>query len=814
MPYSDPYECAQEFSDFTNRNIFITGKAGTGKTTFLHRLRAQSKKQMAVVAPTGVAAINAGGVTIHSFFQLPFTPFIPTPLGREGLLSKMKMNSARRRVIRELELLVIDEISMVRADVLDAIDAVLRGIRHKSALPFGGVQMIFIGDMYQLSPVAQTEEWRILSEYYAGIYFFHSRVFQEQPPVYIEFDKIFRQSDNRFIEMLNEVRNDALSPSGMELLQSRYNPSFAPAEKDSYITLTTHNYKADAINSDELAKIKSPLYRFKATVKGDFPEKSYPVEASLELKIGAKVMFVKNDTESPRRFFNGKIGEITKIEEDEFIAVKCPEDDDEIIVTRMAWENIRYSTNEATTAVEEEVIGTFTQFPLRLAWAITIHKSQGLTFDRAIIDAGAAFSPGQVYVALSRCRSLEGLVLQSPINRYSVQVDEQVLHFSSQAPEMDAIIDQLQSSKEAYQSGLLLDLFGFGTLVNSAGAWYGETKTNESSFSEDALSYIQNVINQIVEIEAVAAKFRLQLEQILRQSPVDAAFLNERLKASSGYFSEKLEMLMETLRESAVTTDNRSNAQEYDDNISSLFTAAAQKRHIIGAVADGFDIEIYFAARNRFVLPPFPVSAYSRNSTKQQLKSVHSDLLHELIRMRSYLSDTENLPIYIIASTKTLVQMADSLPRTEKELLKIHGFGKVKVQRFGAQFLKIIADYAAENGLESRPIDFQSDEKPKKEKKPKGSSALESLRMFREGLSIAEIAKERRLVETTIAGHLSGFVASGQIPVDKLVEPEKISLAEKRLTEKSEGEPLYTVLGDLLSPAEITIFLAWKRGES
>jgi len=817
MTHFDPYSCAAQYADFTNRNLFITGKAGTGKTTFLHRLRAQSKKQMAVVAPTGVAAINAGGVTIHSFFQLPFTPFIPTPPGKDGLMSKMKMNSARRRVIRELEMLVIDEISMVRADVLDAIDTVLRRIRHRTLLPFGGVQVIFIGDMYQLSPVAQADEWTILSEYYKGIYFFHSRVFQEQPPVYIEFDKIFRQSDNVFIEMLNEVRNDSLSPKSMNLLQSRYNPAFVPSKKDSYITLTTHNYKADAINSSELAKIKSPLHRFQAIVKGDFPEKSYPAEASLELKIGAKVMFVKNDTESPRRFFNGKIGEIKHIEEDEFIAVKCPEDHDEITVTKMTWNNVRYSTNDVTTSVEEEVIGTFTQFPLRLAWAITIHKSQGLTFDRAVIDAGAAFSPGQVYVALSRCRSLDGMVLQSPVNRYSVRVDDQVLRFSSQAPEWEAVVSQLQSSKDEYQSGLLLDLFRFEALVNSAKAWYGGTKTNESSFSEEALPYIQNVINRLNEMEDVASKFRMQLEQTMRQQPVDKVFLNERLKASSGYFSEKLDTLMDALRQSAVTTDNRSNAQEFDDHISSIFTAVAQKRHLIRAVADGFDIETYFSARNRFVLPPFTVSAYSRNSNKQQIKSVHPDLLHELIRLRNTLSDTENLPIYIIASTKTLVQMADFLPRTDKELLKIYGFGKAKAQRFGAQFLEIINDYVIDNGLDSRMrlLDFQSDEKPKKEKKEKknkGSSALESLRMFQEGLSIPQIAQERRLSENTVAGHLSEYVKSGQIPVYNFIDPEKISLAEKRLAEKSEEESFFAAFNGLLTPAEITIFLAWIRG--
>lgn len=811
MSHFDPYESASQFAEYTNRNIFITGKAGTGKTTFLHQLRANSRKQMAVVAPTGVAAINAGGATIHSFFQLPFTPFVPTPAGKDLLMSKMKMNSARRRVLRELELLVIDEISMVRADVLDAIDTVLRSIRHRQSEPFGGVQMIFIGDMHQLSPVAQTDEWRILSDYYKGIFFFNSQVIQQNPPVYIEFDKIFRQSDSQFITVLNEVRNDALSPQGLELLQSRYKPGFAPSGKEAYITLTTHNYKADAINSDELAKIKSPLHRFKAVVKGDFPEKAYPAEASLELKTGAKVMFVKNDTEIPRRFFNGKIGEITKIEEDQFIVVKCLEDDDEIVVTPMAWNNIRYSTNETTASVEEEIIGTFTQFPLRLAWAITIHKSQGLTFDNAVIDAGAAFSPGQVYVALSRCRTLEGLILQSPINRYSVQVDEQVIRFSSQAPGEETVANQLQSSKEEYRTMLLLGLFNFEAQENSARAWYGETKTNESSFNEETLPFIHHLIGQLHAMEGVAAKFRLQLEQIIRRAPFDIKFLNERLKASAGYFSQQIDTLAETLRASPSTTDNRANAQEYDDSISALFTVLVQKKHLIEAVAEGFDIEAYFSARNHFVLPPFNVSAYSRNTTKQQMKSAHPELLNELFHLRSRLSDQENLPIYIIASTKTLVQMADFLPSTEKDLLKIHGFGKVKAQRFGAQFLEVIDRYAAEHGITSKMLDFEESARPKKEKKPKGSSALESLELFRQGMTVGEIAKARNLVENTIAGHLSGFVTSGQIPVHTLLDPEKISTAEKRLAEKPENEPLYAALNGILSPTEIIFFSAWKK---
>ncbi len=671
-----PYECAKEFATHTNRSLFITGKAGTGKTTFLRQFRAETTKQLAVVAPTGVAAVNAGGTTIHSFFQLPFTPFTPTPAGREALIARMKMSSARRTVIRELEVLVIDEISMVRADVLDAIDTVLRHVRHRRADPFGGVQMIFIGDLYQLSPVAKTDEWQILSAYYQGIYFFHSRVMQEAPPVYVEFDKIFRQSDNVFIRVLNEVRNDALSPEGFSLLQSRYEPHFNPSPEENYITLTTHNLSADNINNTELEKITTKAHLFKAVVKGEFPENAFPVEQQLELKEGAKVMFLRNDNETPRRFFNGKIGTVTSISDKE-VTVHCQDDADEITVPLVTWENIRYTTNPENQTVEEEIIGTFEQLPLRLAWAITIHKSQGLTFDKAIIDAGKAFSPGQVYVALSRCRSLHNLVLKSPINRYSIGLDEQVVRFSSAKPEEEQVAAELLSAKEQFRTILLLQLYDFDPLHQMARSWYFATKGNESSFSEGTVSFVGEIYKELTDLEQVAAKFRMQLKQIVRQTPVDTAFFTERIQASSTYFAGRMETLLRTLRESAATTDNRANALEYDEAITSIFIASALKKHLIGATADNFSVEAYYQARNQFRKPAFNMTSYSRDSSGGQLKSIHPELLSELVQLRNTISKEENLPVYIIASVKTLVQMADYLPETEKDLLKIHGFGKI-----------------------------------------------------------------------------------------------------------------------------------------
>ncbi len=710
-----PYECAKEFATHTNRSLFITGKAGTGKTTFLRQFRAETTKQLAVVAPTGVAAVNAGGTTIHSFFQLPFTPFTPTPAGREALIARMKMSSARRTVIRELEVLVIDEISMVRADVLDAIDTVLRHVRHRRADPFGGVQMIFIGDLYQLSPVAKTDEWQILSAYYQGIYFFHSRVMQEAPPVYVEFDKIFRQSDNVFIRVLNEVRNDALSPEGFSLLQSRYEPHFNPSPEENYITLTTHNLSADNINNTELEKITTKAHLFKAVVKGEFPENAFPVEQQLELKEGAKVMFLRNDNETPRRFFNGKIGTVTSISDKE-VTVHCQDDADEITVPLVTWENIRYTTNPENQTVEEEIIGTFEQLPLRLAWAITIHKSQGLTFDKAIIDAGKAFSPGQVYVALSRCRSLHNLVLKSPINRYSIGLDEQVVRFSSAKPEEEQVAAELLSAKEQFRTILLLQLYDFDPLHQMARSWYFATKGNESSFSEGTVSFVGEIYKELTDLEQVAAKFRMQLKQIVRQTPVDTAFFTERIQASSTYFAGRMETLLRTLRESAATTDNRANALEYDEVITSIFFASALKKHLIGATADNFSVEAYYQARNQFRKPAFNMTSYSRDSSGGQLKSIHPELLSELVQLRNTISKEENLPVYIIASVKTLVQMADYLPETEKDLLKIHGFGKIKAKRYGEQFLSLITAYISTFGIVSQMIHFPEEKKQRKKK--------------------------------------------------------------------------------------------------
>ncbi|MEA4936111.1 MAG: AAA family ATPase [Paludibacter sp.] len=710
------YDLAKDFALQTNRNIFITGKAGTGKTTFLHNLKNLTRKQMAVVAPTGVAAINAGGVTLHSFFQLPFTPFIPSMEGKKDLMEKIKMRGFKRKILQELELLVIDEISMVRADTLDAIDTLLRQVRFRHKDPFGGVQVIFIGDMFQLSPVVSDEEWAFLSQFYASPYFFHSHVAQQQQPVYIELNKIFRQSDERFIRILNEVRNNCLTSESLQMLQSKYNPLFVPPLEETYITLTTHNYKADRINAEEIDKLPGDTIIFNAKIEGEFNEKSYPTEKELALKIGAKVMLIKNDTETPRRFYNGKIG-IIEAFEDDFITIKCPEDRESIRVSRMEWENIRYTPDLKTKKINEEIIGKFTQFPVRLAWAITIHKSQGLTFEKAVIDAGEAFAPGQVYVALSRCRNLEGMVLWSRINPSTIENDREIVEHERLKLPLEALESELDKSRYIFRSYVLRQVFDFTTLTGQFARFSKSIEEVVTSFHDDTMPFLKNIQQQLVELDDIGSKFRHQVENIFHKSEVDEDFLSERLDAAKTFFTGKIHDLTETLKQSPATTDSRENAQNYNDGIKTLFSELSQKDYLLNKLQHPFSVENYFTVKNSFVIPDFTVNAYSKVSAGKTFKVNHPKLYFRLIELRNKICEPDNTPIYLVAGSKTIEEMADFLPLSEKELLQIHGFGKAKVEKFGRQFLEVITDYCLDNNLTSRMYEKSVEEKPKKKRK-------------------------------------------------------------------------------------------------
>ena len=809
----DYYQLAHGFANHTNQITFITGKAGTGKTTFLRKLKAESFKQIAVVAPTGIAAINAGGTTIHSFFQLPFSPFTPTPIGKKELISKMKMRSRQQQILRELELLVIDEISMVRADVLDAIDTVLRHYRHRDHQPFGGVQVVFIGDMFQLSPVAKREEMQILLSYYEGIHFFDSHVMQQVPLVYIELDKVFRQKNADFIHILDEVRMNKLSPESLAKLERTYNPNFVPKDDDTYITLTTHNYKADLINSAELKKIDAKSHWYSADIKGSFPTNNFPVDTDLELKKGAKVMFVKNDTEMPRRFYNGKIGEVTFIDDD-YVMVTCPGEENAIYVEAVTWENMTYTVNKETTKLEEKITGSFTQIPLRHAWAITIHKSQGLTFDKAVIDAGEAFAPGQVYVALSRCRTLEGIVLKSKINSNSIRNEANILKFSSRRNEADELIEKLETSQVEYRKQLLIDLFEFNSIQKLINFLRSDVNKAGSSFNDETAPFLAALNNLLSEIKGVADKFIIQLTQIFNNTPVDNTLLQQRLSASSNYFNEKLDDLLGQIADSPAYTDDKAFAKSYDEDLLNIYTQIAQKRELISKLKQEFTIENYFKWRNGFAIK-LPKLQTHGGSKKESFVSINPDLMQRLAEIRNRLAEENNVAIYMIAPTKSLQQLADYLPQTPKEFLLIHGFGKVRVEKYGNYFLEEIRKYCEEKNLTSRMNEIEvspAKERSTKPKQVKGATQMESLLLYTQGKTIEEITQIRNLKESTIAGHLATFLATGETKIDDFLSSTKREEALRLLKEKPD-QSVYAILANVLTPIEYQFFISWQRLE-
>ncbi|WP_143961704.1 helix-turn-helix domain-containing protein [Litoribacter populi] len=554
------FQMAVQFVNQTAQHLFLTGKAGTGKTTFLKYIKASSPKQMVVVAPTGVAAINAGGVTIHSLFQLPFGSFIPGDenlsgmgsnfFNRKSLLQHLRLSRAKRELMQELELLVIDEVSMVRADLLDAMDMVLRHVRKAPYKPFGGIQMLFIGDLFQLPPVVKDTEQRVLSRYYESPMFFHAKALRENPPIYLELKKIYRQSDETFIKLLNNLRNNQPTREDMALLRTFYKPNFKPTTKGEYITLTSHNAKADVINRQELKKLPGRLYEFEAKIEGEFNENALPAEKVLQLKEGAQVMFIRNDNGEKRRFYNGKTGTISSIKGDE-IHVVFPHEPGELLVEKQVWENVRYEYDAEKEQVVEELKGSFTQYPLRLAWAITIHKSQGLTFAKAIVDAGESFAAGQVYVALSRLQSLEGLVLQSPIHADCISTDQEALAFANTEPERSDLEERLKVAQKHFVHDSLLQVFSWHKLAEKVEEFHLDLPTRRIPLEEEALRISQGLFLQAVEFQEVGEKFTRQLEQLLPKAEADHyTTIHERVLAATDYFESNLqEKMLQPLKE-------------------------------------------------------------------------------------------------------------------------------------------------------------------------------------------------------------------------------------------------------------------------
>ncbi|MGH2644963.1 MAG: ATP-dependent DNA helicase, partial [Chitinophagaceae bacterium] len=458
------------------------------------------------------------------------------------LLGKLRLSSSRRELIRELDLLIIDEVSMVRADMLDAVDTVLRSVRRRHYEPFGGVQMLFIGDMFQLPPVVKEQDAPLFYENYKSSFFFDSKVIQESPPVYLELKKIYRQEDEQFIHILNNIRNNCCTHSDLENLYSYYQPEFSPSEEDGYIILTTHNYKADDINKHQLGKLQGRLYKFESKITGEFPENAYPVDAILYLKIGAQIMFIKNDKGEKRKYYNGKIGIVKEIdEEEEMIYISSPGEKETIELSLETWKNVRYQYEQEKDEITEEELGAFTQYPIRLAWAVTIHKSQGLTLDKAVIDAGASFAAGQVYVALSRLRSMDGLILHSKITEKNILTDPDVIAFSNTEKPKEKLLEILASAQQEFIRQSLLDTFDWKKMNESIQTLLQDVVQRSVPDKSGEIAFLNRLIEAAFQETEVSGKFRTQLEKLLDQKDgSDYSKLHQRVTKAVEWFTQDL----------------------------------------------------------------------------------------------------------------------------------------------------------------------------------------------------------------------------------------------------------------------------------
>ena len=822
-PFSNPeLQLAYEFVESTGVNIFLTGKAGTGKTTFLQNLKERSPKRMVVVAPTGVAAINAGGVTIHSFFQLPFTPYIPlknagdiTQTNPGNIYGKdvKRFNRDKLQIIRSLDLLVIDEISMVRADLLDSIDEVLRRFRDKDK-PFGGVQLLMIGDLQQLAPVAREEEWSILRDYYDTVFFFSSYALQKTHFISIELKHIFRQSDEFFIDILNKVRENRIDNDALNALNKRYIPDFNPDEAEGYIILTTHNARAKDINEKKLHELPGKTYTFKAIIEGDFPEYAFPTDHELALKPGAQVMFVRNDMSVEKLYFNGKIGTVADIDED-VIFVECPGDDSPIAVSPVEWSNIKYSINDETKEITENITGTFVQYPLKTAWAITIHKSQGLTFEKAVIDARLAFAHGQVYVALSRCKTLEGLVLSSPLVDPGILCNSAVSQFVSDIERHPPGQEVLEKSKRAYYQALLLDLFDFSNVHKRLIQTLRTAREHRNSLvgnPYDVLEKMQTAM--ITDIDKVAEKFAYQLKSFTDPAKrnEDYSLLQERVKKGVDYFIEKTEsILCSGLRDITFETDNKTLQKSMKEVIDRLTEVTMNKLSCLQSCQNGFTIKDYMTARAKAVLEPPVLKKTTAKEKKHEseLPVKYPSLYNSLKAWRNMKMKELDLPAYMIIQTKTMAGLATLLPSTKPELIAVKGMGKKKAERYGDELLAIISEFCRKNKIEQIPLDLPREIA----KKTKGESRYISLKMFKEGRTVDEIAAERGMSERTITDHLSYCVRNGELGLDTLVSTEKETLIRNYFlnAETKLLVPAKEALGDEISYPELKYVLKYME---
>ena len=687
---NEKLDLAWRLVENTGANVFITGKAGTGKTTFLKRLKEESTKNIIVLAPTGIAALNAGGMTIHSFFQLSFSPFIPGIGQSKGNSRFNRYSKQKIKMLRAIDTIVIDEISMVRADIIDAIDAKLRRYRN-SALPMGGVQLVMIGDIQQLPPVAREEEWRLLSEYYRSLYFFDSHLLRKTPFETVELTKVYRQTDCDFINILNAIRENRVDSSIMRKINERYIPGFNPKYEERYIRLMTHNYQAQHVNDEHMAVLKTKKYVFKAEIEGDFPELIYPAEAELLLKEGAQVMFLKNDSQE-HRYYNGTIGKIKSISKEGKIIVTL-EDNTPIEVQKETWENIAYTVDEKSKEMKEKVVGRFTQIPLRAAWAITIHKSQGLTFDKAIINASSAFAHGQTYVALSRCRSLNGLVLENPLSHSAIISDQTVSMFERDCSRNEADRNRVNSLQMEFSLRLDLDIPDLTGLRNALDSLHRTLQISHASAFPKVTAELGEILNgPFKEIYEVSLRFQQQLRRMAAQDATSET-IYDRLKASADYFINRLDPIVDFLRKIPQDVDSKEARRKFEEamgavelevNLKYAFFQATLKKRISSKEFMKIKREVT-TADPKWVAPDPKAKGMVSNADID-----NPELYQKLLRWRARKAEAEDVPQYQILGNKTLVFLANECPQNEDDLLAIPGIGRHKASLYGPELFELI----------------------------------------------------------------------------------------------------------------------------
>ena len=742
---------AAAFVNSTDRHIFLTGKAGTGKTTFLRKLAERTHKRFVILAPTGIAALNAKGVTLHSQFLFPLGSFIPernapeaiNALGnfwdRDNLSGKHPLNGMRRNVLREVDLLIIDEVSMLRADLLDAVDHRMRQVKHRYDRSFGGAQVLLIGDLYQLPPVVKDHEWNVLKNWYASPHFFAAHALRPYADgsggfVHIELDKIFRQQDEHFIHILNNFRNNTVTAADVQELNKHYRPEMRD-EDEGVITLTTHNNMADDLNRAALQRLPGPSHSFTADLDGVFPESMYPLPEQLELRVGAQVMFARNDPE--KAYFNGKLAKITRIEE-ESIEVAMVEDGLPYVLKKVRWENKRYKVLEDTKELMEDIIGTFDQYPIKLAWAITVHKSQGLTFDKAIIDVGQAFAPGQVYVALSRLRSLDGLTLRTRINSNVVRSDADVVAFTAAKHDAAVLPDLLKEQQRGYLREVLTNTFHLMPVQFVAERIF---KAHEKAFFADTT--IRQALVDLVDVLKKEAentlRFRGQLIRLLEGGAHDE--LMSRLQKGSAYSTDQLwSHVKNTVRNTAVlsrltgTKEYREDLDDLDSALMKKIVEIAKAGHIAQCI-----LENVVVSRNEGI--------------DQKLKAKRQIILEQVA---AYMAEH-------------------------------HPAGKGKSGR------------------------VRKVREPGSPKLAKGDSYKLSCTLHAEGMSIEEIAGKRGLTKTTIESHMAPGIRSGQVDIARLMSEEARDTIAARLKEFHEAttKDHVVALGNIYSYGQVRMVDAW-----